>query len=99
MLHFYHSLGGQLGLSELHIQFIFAIRIKISNMVPGEIPDDFQYESSSSVCRYEVYHLPADTTAGIHHLGFWLVPCACVFLRSYGKTDASISQWCCQIQE
>jgi len=31
-------------LSEQHIQFIHAIRIKISNIVPGEIPDDFQYQ-------------------------------------------------------
>lgn len=31
-------------LSEQHIQFIHAIRIKISNIVPGKIPDDFQYQ-------------------------------------------------------
>lgn len=43
MLHLYNSLGGRVDLSEQHIQFIRAIRIKISNIVPGEIPDDFQY--------------------------------------------------------
>lgn len=44
MLHLYNSLGGGVDLSEQHIQFIHAIRIKISNIVPGEIPDDFQYQ-------------------------------------------------------
>lgn len=43
MLHLYNSLGGREDLSEQHIQFIHAIRIKISNIVPGKIPDDFQY--------------------------------------------------------
>lgn len=44
MLHLYNSLGGREDLSEQHIQFIHAIRIKISNIVPGKIPDDFQYQ-------------------------------------------------------
>ncbi len=44
MLHLYNSLGGWEDLSEQRIQFIHAIRIKISNISPGKIPDDFQYQ-------------------------------------------------------
>lgn len=49
MLHLYNSLGGREDLSEQHIQFIHAIRIKISNIAPGKIPDDFQYQPPLSL--------------------------------------------------
>lgn len=39
---------GREDLSEQHIQFIHAIRINISNIVPGKIPDDFQYQAPLS---------------------------------------------------
>lgn len=39
---------GREDLSEQHIQFIHAIRINISNIVPGKIPDDFQYQAPFS---------------------------------------------------
>lgn len=44
MLHLDNSLSGREDFSERHIQFIHAIRIKISNIGPGKIPDDFQYQ-------------------------------------------------------
>lgn len=44
VLHLYNSLCGTEDLSEQRIQFIHAIRIKISNISAGKIPDDFQYQ-------------------------------------------------------
>lgn len=44
MLHLYNSLAGRVDLSKQSIQFIHAIRIRISNIRPGKIPDDFQYQ-------------------------------------------------------
>lgn len=43
-LHLYNSLAGRGDLSKQSIQFIHAIRIRISNIRPGKIPDDFQYQ-------------------------------------------------------